>query len=273
MKKLLIILVLCLPTFAFGKGLEKKKALELIDSTVMIHSGGSQGTGVTLFSHVSKDKRVKKTYIITNKHVAGTVGASCKITKYVLLKQRNTVGKKEYDAKVVFVSKKHDISLLEVDTPVSEQFRTVEFSTEKDWDKTTLYSKIYLVSCGLGTIPTVTTGNLSYVNKDETKMGFTAHIIYGSSGGGLYNKKGQLVGLCNAIRLTRGHPITHKALGIPLPTILSELKKSKFKFIVEQEPEPEEDNPWDEEEEEEDWNDWEDNGREDPKPKMKKRYF
>jgi len=237
MKKLLILLTLCLPTLAFADDkLEKTKALDLINSTVQIKTSGhhaSQGTGVILYSEVSdEDDRVQKTYIITNKHVTKLVGSLCKIKKFIFLKQRNTVGNRQYEAKVVYVSKHHDIALIEIETPLSEDFETVEICSENKWDEMTLYDRLYLVSCGVGSVPCITKGNLSSVNKEETEMGFTAQIIYGSSGGGLYNADGQLIGLGNAIKIARGHPIPHKAMGIPLTTILKDVRESDFSFIL-----------------------------------------
>jgi Trypsin-like peptidase domain len=265
MRKLLILLALCIPTLAFAGDLEKEKALELISSTVQIKMPRSQATGVVLYSEISEDdERIKKTYIITNKHVAIKVGKSCQIKKFVFLKQRNTIGRRQYEAKVVFVSKANDIALIEIETPPSENFNTVEICPEKEWDKMTLYDKLYLVSCGAGTVPCVTRGTLSSVDKDETEMGFTAQIIYGSSGGGIYNDKGQLIGVANAVKLTHGHPITHKALGIPLTTILKDLRESDFSFILDDYDDEAEDDEEAEEDDEdappgwEDWENWED---------------
>jgi len=236
MKKLLILLTLCLPTLAFADDkLEKTKALDLINSTVQIKTSGhhaSQGTGVILYSEVSdEDDRVQKTYIITNKHVTKLVGSLCKIKKFIFLKQRNTVGNRQYEAKVVYVSKHHDIALIEIETPLSEDFETVEICSENKWDEMTLYDRLYLVSCGVGSVPCITKGNLSSVNKEETEMGFTAQIIYGSSGGGLYNADGQLIGLGNAIKIARGHPIPHKAtenliLALFLMIMMKKLRKN-----------------------------------------------
>jgi hypothetical protein len=258
MKKLLILLALCVPTLAFAGDLEKERALELISSTVQIKIQRSQGTGVVLYSKISEDdKRIKKTYIITNKHVALKVGKPCLIKRFIFLKQRNTVGQRQYEAKVVFISKTNDIALIEIETPPSENFSTVEICPEEEWDKMTLYDKLYLVSCGAGTVPCVTKGTLASVDKDETEMGFTAQIIYGSSGGGIYNDKGQLIGVGNAVKITRGHPITHKALGVPLTPILKDLRESDFSFILDDYDEAEEEDEDDAPPGWEDWEDWE----------------
>jgi S1-C subfamily serine protease len=236
MGKIALILALCLPTLALAADkLEKEKALELINSTVQIENSGNQGTGVILHSQVSEDDpRIKKTYILTNEHVVSREGSLCKISIFVFLKQRSTVGRKEYEAEVVFVSDNHDIALVEIETPVTEDFKSVEIASEKSWDQMTLCDPVYLVSCGAGTVPCLTEGLLASVDKEETELGMTANIIYGSSGGGIYNGKGQLIGLASAMKVTKGHPISHKALGIPLTTILREIRDSDYDFILEE---------------------------------------
>lgn len=272
MRKFLIFLTLTLlptsPVFAEDT-LEKKKALELINSTVLIDLDG-QGSGVVIYSKIdAKDKRIKKTYILTNEHVAEKVGEACKVNKFIFLKKRNTVGKRQYYAKTVMISKEHDIGLIEIETPPNENFTPVEICPESKWDEMTLYDKVYLVSCGKGTVPCVTKGTLSWVNKDETEMGFTANIIYGSSGGGLYNTDGQLIGVGNAVKLSSGHPITHKALGIPLTAFLKDIRGSDYSFILDEydeAAEEEEDDDW-----EPDWDEEEESEQpEAPKPEAPK---
>jgi len=217
--------------------LDKNKALSLIQSTVQVCSNRSLGSGVILWTGISKkDKRIRLTYVITNRHVVED-SKDAKINKFVYLKKRNTIGKKTYEASVVYVSKKHDLALIEIQTAPDEKFYPVRLATTKEWDKVTLYEAMYLVSCGLGDSPYITNGNLSSVNKKETKMTLTANTIFGSSGGGIYNKEGKLVGIVNAIRITHlngfMHPLSHKALGIPLPAVLDAFKDTKFKFIFE----------------------------------------
>lgn len=275
MRYLIFLLALCLPsiTLADDEKLEKEKALELISSTVQIEHSDSQGTGIILYSEISEDDpRIKKTYVLTNEHVVEGEDSACKVSTFVFLKKRNTVGKRQYDAKVVFVSDKHDIALVEIETPVTENFKTVRIASTDSWDKMTLCDPVYLVSCGAGTVPCLTKGTLSSVNKAETEMGMTASIIFGSSGGGIYNSKGELVGLANAVKVTRRgrHPIPHKALGIPLTTVLKEIENSDYDFILEQEEEEADDIPDDWH-----WDDWEDEDNSQPqaepqtKPKKK----
>ena len=188
------------------------------------------------------------------------MGKACQIKKFVFMKQRNTVGRRQYHGKVVYMSKDNDIALIEVDTPPSENFTVAEICPEEIWDKMTLYDRLYLISCGVGTVPCVTRGTLASVDKDETEMGFTAQIIYGSSGGGIYNSDGQLIGIGNAVKMVHGHPIPHKALGVPLTSILKDIRESDLSFILDEYDEAAEEEEEEEEEvEPDDWgpDDWE----------------
>jgi hypothetical protein len=200
-----------------------------------VRTNRSQGSGVILWTGISKkDKRVRLTYVVTNRHVVGR-NKEVKITKFAYLKNRNTIGEKIYEATVVNVSKKEDLALIEIQTAPDEKFNPVRLMTTKEWDRITLYEAMYLVSCGLGNSPYITNGNLASVNKQETRMTFTANTIFGSSGGGIYNKDGKLVGIVNAIQIARlhgfMHPVPHKALGIPLPAILNTFKETKYAFV------------------------------------------
>jgi S1-C subfamily serine protease len=208
--------------------------------------------------------------VVTNKHVVEKREAAS-VTKFVRLKKRNSIGSSKYFASVVFVSPKYDLALIEIQTPPTEVFQKVALVSAEDWNKTTLYTKMYLVSCGLGTPSYVTNGNLSEVNRRETKMGFTTNIIYGSSGGGIFNAKGELVGICNAMKATghglRRYPVSHHALGIPITTLRKVIEGTKYKFIL-GEPEPEE-----EEELEWDWDDFPELPDMPPVPQKSKKYF
>jgi len=232
MKKLLLaILLLFSPVTIYADDLEKDTALQVLESTVKIKTRGSQGSGIILWSGDSDDSRVNLTYIITNKHVVKR-SKTCKVVKYLFLKQRNTIGNTEYSASVAFVSSQHDLALIEIKTPPSVEFTETDIVSERTWDHMTLFDKVYLSSCGLGATPSITGGNLSSVNVDETEMSFTANVIYGSSGGGVFNSDGELVGICNAIKIYRGHPISHKALGIPITTVIDVIRQSKYRFIL-----------------------------------------
>lgn len=235
--------------------LDTTTALDLIRSTVRIRYERGQGTGVVVWTGINKDdKRVRSTYIITNRHVAsGEYGTDVEIESFAYLKDRNTIGVKRYEASIAFVSTQHDLSLIKLETSPDEKIDPVSIISQNDWDHVTLYQPLYLVSCGLGSPPYITNGNLSYVNRHETKFEFTTNTIFGSSGGGIYNEHGELIGLVHAIRVAnmRGfsHPITHRAIGLPLPALIDALKGSGYEFVLEKAKEIDEDG----EEEEEDW--------------------
>jgi S1-C subfamily serine protease len=219
-------------TTCSANDLDSDRALQLIRSTVRVNVPPSRGSGVILWTGISpKDERVRLTYVITNYHVVGH-NNDATVDAFLYLKDRNSVGSTNYTATVVLKSRKYDLALIEIKTDPKQVFSPVSMISAQDWDYTTLYEPLYLVSCGLGASPYITNGHLSSIDLKETKMGFSAPIIFGSSGGGIYNEKGELVGIGNAIQTTRGHPISHHALGIPITTVKSFIKKSKYKFML-----------------------------------------
>jgi len=259
MRKLLLLLCLLFPITVAAHDLEQETALAVIGTTVRINREGAQGSGVILWTAISEeDRRVRNTYVLTNHHVVDDA-EEVDVTTFVYLRDRNTVGHATYSSSVVFTSEEADLALIEIQTPSNIEFKTATLISEDDWVVIAIYEEIYLSGCGTGASPYITRGNLSAINRLETQMEFTAHIIWGSSGGGLFNSDGELVGVCNAMRLSHGHPVTHQGLGIPITTIRSVLEESDYAFVLE-------------ESEEEDWGDWEewdhedDSGRPQPEP-------
>lgn len=249
--------------------LETTTALDLINSTVKITRTNVSGTGVILWSEISEDDdRIKETYIITNRHVVGDE-KNVSIDKFKYLKDRNTVGYTTYGASVVFVSSTYDLALIKLQTSTDEVFSPVSIIAKEDWDNVTLYEEMYLASCGLGDSPFITNGNLSSVDRLETEMQLTANAIFGSSGGGIYDDEGYLVGIVNSIKAVKSngiHPVSYMAVGIPITAIVSTFSKSDYSFIFEEFVEEDEDDsvkdaPKEEEGEDEEEEEEEDSSR------------
>lgn len=255
---LTILLILILP--AKAEDLDQGIAQKIIKSTVRIRATSprkTHGTGFIVHTRITEDPRVRSTLILTNRHVVEH-GKTFEVDKFIYLKNRMTVATTAYHATVAYVSSDQDVALVKIETPAEIEFTPVTISTEEDWDKNmSLYSRVYLVACGQGIEPHVTNGNISSVNHTEDEMEFTAAIIFGSSGGGIYNSKGELIGICRAIRVAnyRGpHPVPHLAIGVPLPGLLQAFRGTDYAYALglEAEEEENEDNDWEEE-----WQDWE----------------
>ena len=129
-------------------------------------------------------------YIITNNHVVS--GASqIKVT---------TADKQEYPAEVIGTDSKSDIAVLKIDatglTP----------ATIGDSDSLVVGEFALAVGNPMGTLGgTVTDGIISALNRDVTVEGQTMNLLQtnaavspGNSGGGLFNERGELIGIVNA---------------------------------------------------------------------------
>ena len=130
-------------------------------------------------------------YIVTNHHV---IDGANKIT--VTLRDGTTT----YDAKLIGSDEDNDIALLKID---ASGLSAATFGNSSD-----LVVGDYVVAIGnpLGTLGgTVTDGIISALarevtieNKNLTLLQTNAQISPGNSGGGLFNAKGELVGIVNA---------------------------------------------------------------------------
>lgn len=144
-------------------------------------------------------------YIITNAHVIS--GAS-------QIKVR-TSDKTEYEAELIGSDTKSDIAVLKIEatglTP----------AVIGDSDKLVVGEFTLAVGNPMGTLGgTVTNGIISALNRDITVKGQTMNLLQtnaavspGNSGGGLFNEKGELIGIVNAKSAEEGA----EGLGFAIP--------------------------------------------------------
>ena len=144
-------------------------------------------------------------YIITNAHVIS--GAS-------QIKVR-TSDKTEYEAELIGSDTKSDIAVLKIEatglTP----------AVIGDSDKLVVGEFTLAVGNPMGTLGgTVTNGIISALNRDITVQGQTMNLLQtnaavspGNSGGGLFNEKGELIGIVNAKSAEEGA----EGLGFAIP--------------------------------------------------------
>ena len=165
-------------------------------------------------------------YIITNNHV---VEGATKITV-------KTYDGTEYDAELIGTDEKTDIAVIKVDAS--------GLSAAKIGDSDTLQVGDTAVVIGnpLGTLGgTVTSGIISATNRDMVINNQSMNLIQtnaainnGNSGGGLFNDKGELVGIVNAKDsglTSSGAVIEGLGFAIPINTayaIASDLKENGY---------------------------------------------
>ncbi|MBR4071445.1 MAG: trypsin-like peptidase domain-containing protein [Clostridia bacterium] len=134
-------------------------------------------------------------YIITNNHVIA--GESNSVADTITVRLKDTT---EYEAKVVGTDAESDIALLKIEAT------GLKAAIVGDSDKLVVGENIVAVGNPLGELGgTVTSGIVSAtgrtINVDGTEMKLIqidAAVNPGNSGGGLFNLKGELVGIVNA---------------------------------------------------------------------------
>jgi len=136
-------------------------------------------------------------YILTNDHVAGD--STITLMEVTL----NDGSGKTYEAALVAADPANDVALVRIKTD-----RALTYARIGNSDALRVGDDVIAVGNPLGEYPdTVSNGIISYVNREievngrpgpQTVLQITAPISAGNSGGGLFNYRGELVGLVNA---------------------------------------------------------------------------
>lgn len=135
-------------------------------------------------------------YILTNAHVI-TDSESGKLADAVTIRLNNS---SEYEAKIIGSDQSSDIALLKIEAT------ELTFATPGNSDSIKVGEQIIAVGNPLGELGgTVTCGIISATNREitvednkMTLIQIDAAINPGNSGGGLFNVKGELIGIVNA---------------------------------------------------------------------------
>lgn len=161
----------------------------------------SQGAGSGVI--ISEDG-----YIVTNNHV---IDGASKIT--VRTKMGDT-----YEATLVGTDPDNDLAVLKIDA------KDLHAAVYGDSDQLTVGEMAVAIGNPLGSLGgTVTSGIISALDREITIDGQTLHLLQtsaainpGNSGGGLFNEKGELIGIVNA--KSSGSGIEGLGFAIPVNT-------------------------------------------------------
>ena len=213
MKNFIVILLIliCPQVFAFDKeehlmvSLYKKinPAIVCIDS--QLNRGISCGTGCIID---------KSGLILTSAHVIES-GKNIIVTMY---------NGQNYNAKVVKrFDKNEDIVILKISVP--QELKTVKFG---DSEKIKVGQKVLAIGNPFGFNGTLTQGIISRIDYAKNRIQTDAAINPGSSGGPLLNKKGEIIGINQAI-YNPDNNISNIGIGfaIPINTVKECLEESK----------------------------------------------
>jgi S1-C subfamily serine protease len=115
--------------------------------------------------------------------------------------------------KILKVSPKNDLALLEVKTPYVSPIEMAETIRQDE--------EVFIYGNPMGHLGTILRGRI--VDLADGKVYVDAHVFFGSSGSGMYNSKGQLVGIITEMQGREGYGMP---FGIAVPSF------TIFKFLT-----------------------------------------
>jgi len=180
--------------------------VEISATTITTYFYSQENTSTSLGSGViiSADG-----YIITNDHVISGASAIS-----VTLSDGTT-----YDATLVGTDSKTDIAVIKIDAT------NLSYADIADSDLVELGDEALVIGNPLGEGISVSNGIISALNKEVTISNETMYLFQtnaavnqGNSGGGLFNIKGELIGIVNAKSSSSGYSVTVEGLGYAIPS-------------------------------------------------------
>ncbi len=175
--------------------------------TIVAEFGTAAGAGSGVFYQV--DKETGDAYIITNHHVVCTedYGVANKINVYLYGMELSGYA---IPATLLGGSVTYDIAVLKIEGSETIKNSYAIPATIADSDKVRVFDKVYAVGNAEGDGMSATRGIVSVESESLQLSGadgslislrvmrFDAAVNHGNSGGGLYNEKGELIGIVSA---------------------------------------------------------------------------
>lgn len=206
---------------------------KLLSHLVKINNlvSGGAGSGVIIWSGVD-GKNQGHTFILTNRHVL-PVGMPGTVEIFTYLNFRDVESIQTFPVFSVIQSISADLALVEVlsSEAMSNQ---ASFISSTDFESMPLYTELFIVGCGLGNPPFISSGRV--IGFSEERLMLNGFSVWGCSGGGVFDTQGRLVSINSQIGMAsvngRDHPITNISISIPLNVICDWLLETNYKFIV-----------------------------------------
>ncbi len=192
--------------YDYGDDLSATEVLDRIRPTVVdirsfLSTGVSSGSGVIMGLADTAD--AEQYFIITNHHVID--GGKSFAVKILTIADDGSEAHTEYDASLIGSAPSRDIAVLAVRLPKGTGLTTAHFID--DSDKVKVGTSVYAIGNPLGLLGgTVTHGIISAAKREiyvgdigtMTLMQTDATVNGGNSGGGLFDTKGNLIGIINS---------------------------------------------------------------------------
>lgn len=216
------------------------KQREMRNPTVLISTRMGSGSGTIIESLDTDSDNIFEYIVLTNAHVTQprlveyltgvdsitsevrieTIDTGCGVLVF------NYSGKEptDYIAKVIAEDIDRDLAILSFES--DKKLPIARIPNDNMIDQVRVFDEVFAVGCQLGNPPSPTFGIISRIESGESGAKVwtiyinTAHIMPGSSGGGLYKKYGNhyyLIGIPNRISMTRnGHMIPHMSHAVSM---------------------------------------------------------
>ena len=193
------------------------------ESTVTVRVGDGSGSGVIVFAADGK------IYCWTARHVIEDAKAA-EVVRTISYGKRKAY-ELSFNARVLFVGLREDVALLVVDAPHSA-FRSAHFAKQT----ARLGDEIFHIGAALGMQPILTFGHVARVNSPYDKWteegGYVdatdALAQPGCSGGPVFNKSGEVIGLLVGMRGT--FTSNKLQLYVPISLVRREAKEHGYLF-------------------------------------------
>ncbi len=256
MKKILVFLlisafVLISTSWAVMTGKEAHEKYIYPVVRVTTQSGG--GSGTVVYSQESTDGKWE-TYILTNHHVIDSAirifeewdsdeGKDIKKEKrsivYVeIFKYTNIstpIGTMKVEGDIVIYNKTEDMAIIKLRLEEKVDYVAKLLPPGEIYY---VMDESIAVGCSLSAPPLPSVGIITRLNKQLDSLPYhmsSAQIIYGNSGGAMFNTEGYLIGIPSRVAVTNWGrtPITHMGLFIPIERIRDWIREEEdYKFIV-----------------------------------------
>jgi S1-C subfamily serine protease len=255
MKKLLTVVVLwvflVLPAWAAPPGLIADHE-KMIYPVVRVTEGRSAGSGTVIYCQAKDGKY--DTYVLTNHHVIADaitvteewspiekkdVKTERRSVVYVEIFQYRDlsvpVGTLKIEADVVAYSRNEDMALIKLRSD-----KCIDHVADLAPEKSQRYilDVTYAVGCSLAFPPLPTAGIITRLNMLIDSLPFhmsSAQIIYGNSGGAMFNADRELIGIPSRGMVAGwGTPVTHMGFFIPIDRFYAWAKKEEYDFLFEE---------------------------------------
>jgi len=225
---------------------------EMLNVVVRLKHLAGLGSGVLIYRERTVRNIRYVYYVITNEHVVASrfatklnVDGARKLYGMVLADPGVTIRVfsnavtewKEYDGEVIAESPENDLALIKFQT--SDYLPNITMLTDTEAvSQTEIFDSVYAVGCQLGELSIPTEGIVSgFIFQNNLMLIIhTAHVLPGSSGGGLFKKHdGQyhLIGLPSAIRRYNFQLIPHYSYAVSAEMIYRFLHENDMSFIYE----------------------------------------